>query len=139
MHNSLVCAADRSWLVGERRKAFGGLSRSVTHRYVTERYTFFISDSANLRRCHVKIKRVALGDCRARLDPCELRTVVPYKSRYANARPSYMVGGVGGVRCLNARAPTAPRGRAGREGCAARARAQRRARSACTMELLLPQ
>ncbi|GBP08228.1 Folylpolyglutamate synthase, mitochondrial [Eumeta japonica] len=24
----------------ERRKAFGGLSRSVTHRYVTERYTF---------------------------------------------------------------------------------------------------
>ncbi|GBP05885.1 hypothetical protein EVAR_101483_1 [Eumeta japonica] len=34
-----------------------GLSRSVTHRYVTERYTF-ISDSQpqpNLRRCHVKI------------------------------------------------------------------------------------
>ncbi|GBP56656.1 hypothetical protein EVAR_12334_1 [Eumeta japonica] len=32
-----------------------GLSRSVTHRYVTERYTF-ISDSQpqpNLRRCHV--------------------------------------------------------------------------------------
>ncbi|GBP49466.1 hypothetical protein EVAR_25680_1 [Eumeta japonica] len=40
----------------ERRKAFGGLSRSVTHRYVTERYTFQ-SDSQpqpNLRRCHVK-------------------------------------------------------------------------------------
>ncbi|GBP04564.1 hypothetical protein EVAR_70613_1 [Eumeta japonica] len=34
-----------------------GLSRSVTHRYVTERYTFQ-SDSQpqpNLRRCHVKI------------------------------------------------------------------------------------
>ncbi|GBP20390.1 hypothetical protein EVAR_14639_1 [Eumeta japonica] len=37
------CArADRSW---ERRKAFGGpLSRSVTHRYVTERYTFSNSE-----------------------------------------------------------------------------------------------
>ncbi|GBP95646.1 hypothetical protein EVAR_13073_1 [Eumeta japonica] len=35
-----------------------GLSRSVTHRYVTERYTFQ-SDSQpqpNLRRCHVKIE-----------------------------------------------------------------------------------
>ncbi|GBP16506.1 hypothetical protein EVAR_10075_1 [Eumeta japonica] len=34
-----------------------GLSRSVTHRYVTERYTFQ-SDPAEPKRCHVKIKTV---------------------------------------------------------------------------------
>ncbi|GBP94571.1 hypothetical protein EVAR_70608_1 [Eumeta japonica] len=36
------CARGRPIIVEwERRKAFGGpLSRSVTHRYVTERYTF---------------------------------------------------------------------------------------------------
>ncbi|GBP91828.1 hypothetical protein EVAR_51003_1 [Eumeta japonica] len=40
--NTIKCCARRPIIVEwERRKAFGGpLSRSVTHRYVTERYTF---------------------------------------------------------------------------------------------------
>ncbi|GBO98435.1 Phosphoglucomutase-2 [Eumeta japonica] len=36
----------------------------------------------------------------ARRDPWELRTVVPHTYTLANARPSYMVGGVGGVRFI---------------------------------------
>ncbi|GBP14897.1 hypothetical protein EVAR_75473_1 [Eumeta japonica] len=53
------CARGRPIIVEwERDARHSALSRSVTHRYVTERYTFFISDSQpqpNLRRCHVKI------------------------------------------------------------------------------------
>ncbi|GBP68613.1 hypothetical protein EVAR_43944_1 [Eumeta japonica] len=54
------CARGRPIIVEWERDArhSAGLSRSVTHRYVTERYTFQ-SDSQpqpNLRRCHVKIE-----------------------------------------------------------------------------------
>ncbi|GBP70454.1 hypothetical protein EVAR_52795_1 [Eumeta japonica] len=57
---SLCAARGRPIIVEWERDArhSAGLSRSVTHRYVTERYTFQ-SDSQpqpNLRRCHVKIK-----------------------------------------------------------------------------------
>ncbi|GBP17898.1 hypothetical protein EVAR_7891_1 [Eumeta japonica] len=62
--NDFECAArGRPIIVEWERDArhSAGLSRSVTHRYVTERYTFQ-SDSQpqpNLRRCHVKTtKRV---------------------------------------------------------------------------------
>ncbi|GBP93638.1 hypothetical protein EVAR_69602_1 [Eumeta japonica] len=41
LRRSDCCARGRPIIVEwERRKAFGGLSRSVTHRNVTERYTF---------------------------------------------------------------------------------------------------
>ncbi|GBP90573.1 hypothetical protein EVAR_68261_1 [Eumeta japonica] len=58
----VCCARGRPIIVEWERDArhSAGLSRSVTHRYVTERYTFQ-SDSQpqpNLRRCHVKIECV---------------------------------------------------------------------------------
>ncbi|GBP35947.1 hypothetical protein EVAR_91498_1 [Eumeta japonica] len=43
-----VLRARRIIVEWERRKAFGGpLSRSVTHRYVTRRYTFKVTPSRN--------------------------------------------------------------------------------------------
>ncbi|GBP37421.1 hypothetical protein EVAR_16326_1 [Eumeta japonica] len=56
--DAICCARGRPIIVEWERDArhSAGLSRSVTHRYVTERYTFQ-SDSQpqpNLRRCHVK-------------------------------------------------------------------------------------
>ncbi|GBP93477.1 hypothetical protein EVAR_68714_1, partial [Eumeta japonica] len=50
------CARGRPIIVEWERRKAAGLSRSVTHRYVTERYTFQ-SDSQsqpNLRRCRQK-------------------------------------------------------------------------------------